>query len=149
MSATSDELPVFTIRRRLDAPPDRVFAAFIDPPRLEQWFVVEGFRTPAERIRSDPKPGGGVEAVMVSDADGSEIPFGFRYRELDPPHRVVLEFEDPREVVTVTLEAADGASTDLTYSLTALEAPSDLDAAQRGVEDMLDRIVAGIDQGLI
>jgi uncharacterized protein YndB with AHSA1/START domain len=85
MSATPDEVPVFTVRRHLDAPPDRVFAAFIDPPRLEHWFVVEGFRTPAEHIRSIPKPGGGVEAVMVSDADGSEIPFGFRYRELDPP----------------------------------------------------------------
>ena len=73
MSATSDESPVFTIRRHLDAPPDRVFAAFIDPPRLEQWFVVDGFQTPAERLRSTPQPGGGVEAVMVSDADGSEI----------------------------------------------------------------------------
>jgi hypothetical protein len=40
-------------------------------------------------------------------------------------------------------------ATDLTYSLAVLEAPSDLDAAQRGVEDMLDRVVAGIDQGLI
>lgn len=149
MSAPSDELPVFTIRRHLDAPPDRVFAAFIDPPRLEQWFVVEGFRTPADRIRSVPKPGGGVEAVMVSDADGSEIPFGFRYRELDPPHRVVLEFDDPREVVTVTLEAADGASTDLSYSLAARERPSDPDTARRGAEDMLDRIAAGIDHGLI
>jgi uncharacterized protein YndB with AHSA1/START domain len=149
MSATPDQVPVFTVRRRLDAPPDRIFAAFIDPPRLEQWFVVEGFQTPAERIRSTPKPGGGVEAVMTSDADGSEIPFGFRYRELDPPNRVILEFEDPREVVTVTLVAAGGAATDLTYSLAALEAPSDLDAARRGVEDMLDRIAAGIDQGLI
>jgi uncharacterized protein YndB with AHSA1/START domain len=149
MSANPEEVPVFTVRRHLDAPPDRVFAAFIDPPRLEHWFVVEGFRTPAERIRSIPRPGGGVEAVMVSDADGSEIPFGFRYRELDPPHRVVLEFDDPREVVTVTLEAADGASTDLMYSLAAREAPSDPDAAQRGAEDMLDRIAAGIAQGVI
>lgn len=62
---------------------------------------------------------------------------------------MVLEFEDPREIVTVTLEAADGAATDLTYSLAAPEAPSDLDAARRGVGDMLDRIAAGIDQGLI
>ncbi|MDQ0895653.1 SRPBCC family protein [Agromyces ramosus] len=147
MPATDDE--VFTVRRHLDAPPDRVFAAFIDPSRLEQWFVVDGFQTPAERIRSTPQPGGGVEAVMVSDADGSEIPFGFRYRELDPPHRVVLEFDDPREVVTVTIEPARAATSELTYTLATLEPPSDPAAAQRGAEDMLDRIAAGIDQGLI
>ena len=71
MSATPAEIPVFTVERHLDAPPDRVFAAFIDPQRLERWFVVDGFSTPAERIRSTPTPGGGVEAVMVSDADRS------------------------------------------------------------------------------
>jgi uncharacterized protein YndB with AHSA1/START domain len=149
MSATPAEIPVFTVERHLDAPPDRVFAAFIDPQRLEHWFVVDGFSTPAERIRSTPTPGGGVEAVMVSDADGSELPFGFRYAALDPPHRVVLEFDDPRETVTVTIEAADGASSELTYSLAASEAPADPHTARRGAEEMLDRIAAGIEQGLI
>jgi uncharacterized protein YndB with AHSA1/START domain len=149
MSATHDEVPVFTVRRQLDAPPDRVFAAFIDPPRLEQWFVVDGFQTPADRIRSSPRPGGAVEAVMVSDADGSEIPFGFRYGELDPPHRVVLEFEDTRDVVTVTIEAAAAGTSEVTYTLAAPEMPPDPDAAKRGAEDMLDRIAAGIERGLI
>jgi uncharacterized protein YndB with AHSA1/START domain len=149
MSATPAESPVFTVERHLDAPPDRVFAAFIDPQRLEHWFVVDGFSTPAERIRSTPRPGGGVEAVMVSDADGSEIPFGFRYSTLDPPHRVVLEFDHPRETVTVTITAVGGASSELTYSLEASEAPADPDASRRGAEDMLDRIAAGIEQGLI
>jgi uncharacterized protein YndB with AHSA1/START domain len=86
---------------------------------------------------------------MVSDADGSEIPFGFRYGELDPPHRVVLEFDDTHEVVTVTIEAAEAGTSELTYSLAAPELPPDPDAAQRGAEDMLDRIAAGIDRGLI
>jgi hypothetical protein len=45
---------------------------------------------------------------------------------------VILEFDDPREVVTVTLEAAGGGSTDLAYSLLELETPADHDAAQRG-----------------
>ena len=68
---------------------------------------------------------------------------------LDPPRRVVLEFDDPRETVTVTIEAAGGASSDLSYSLATSEAPADPDASRRGAEDMLDRIAAGIEQGLI
>ena len=86
---------------------------------------------------------------MVSDADGSELPFGFRYQALEPPHRVVLEFDDPRETVTVTIDAAGGGSSEVTYSLAASEPPSDPDASRRGAEDMLDRIAAGIEQGLI
>ena len=149
MSTTPEEVPVFTVRRHLAAAPERVFEAFVDPARLEHWFVVDGFRTPAERIRGIPEPGGTVDAVMISDADGSEIPFGFRYAELDRPDRVVLEFDEPAEVVTITLEAAGEDATELTYSLVAKEAPSDPDTARRGAEDMLGRIAAGIDQGLI
>jgi uncharacterized protein YndB with AHSA1/START domain len=51
MSATPAEIPVFTVERHLDAPPDRVFAAFIDPQRLERWFVVDGFSTPTGSVR--------------------------------------------------------------------------------------------------
>jgi uncharacterized protein YndB with AHSA1/START domain len=149
MSMTPEDVPVFTVRRRLAAAPERVFEAFVDPAHLEHWFVVDGFRTPGERIRGVPEPGGTVEAVMISEADGSEIPFGFRYAELDRPDRVVLEFDQPAEVVTITLEAAGHDATVLSYSLVAKEAPADPDTARRGAEDMLGRIAAGIDQGLI
>ena len=146
MAMVPEDEPVFSVRRRLPAGPDRVFRAFVDPARLEQWFVVEGYRTPAERIRCNPVPGGRVDAVMVSTADGSEIPFGFRYAELHQPRRVVLAFDDEQEVVTVTLEDRGDDTTELTYSLAA-PATEDVDRAQRGAEDMLDRIAAAIDRG--
>lgn len=139
----------FVVHRRLPATAERVHAAFVEPTKLEQWFVVPGYSTPAERMRVDPRPSGRMEAVMVSDTDGSEIPFGFEYAELDPPHRVVLRFEEPRELVTVTMAEAPDGSVDLTYEFLSWPGPADEEASRRGVEDMLDLIDAAIRRGTI
>jgi uncharacterized protein YndB with AHSA1/START domain len=139
----------FTVRRRLPATATRVHRAFVEPAKLEQWFVVPGYRTPAERMRVNAEPGGRMDAVMVADADGSEIPFGFTYAEVDPPHRVVLRFEEPREQVTVTLTEVDPGSVDLVYELVSWPPPSDVAGSRAGVEDMLDRMEAGIRNGVI
>lgn len=139
----------FTVRRHFDATTERLYAAFVEPRKLEQWFVVPGYRTPADRMRVDARAGGRMEAVMVSEADGSEIPFGFEYTELDPPHRVVLGFAEPRERVTVTLTAGPGGSAELTYDYVSWPAPADPDASRRGVEDMLDLVEAGVERGTI
>jgi uncharacterized protein YndB with AHSA1/START domain len=139
----------FTVRRRLPATAERVHAAFLEPAKLEQWFVVPGYRTPADRMRVDPRPGGRLDAVMVAEGSGEEIPFGFEYVELDPPHVVTLGFEEPREVVSVTLADDGEEGVELTYTLRAWPAPTDEDASRRGVEDMLDRIEDGIHRGTI
>jgi uncharacterized protein YndB with AHSA1/START domain len=139
----------FTIRRRLPATAERIYAAFVEAAKLEQWFVVPGFRTPADRMRVDARPGGRVDAVMVADLDGTEIPFGFEYGDLAPPRLVTLRFDQPRELVTVTLvdDGADGV--DLAYEFVSWPAPEDEAASRRGVEDMLDRIEDGVRGGTI
>jgi uncharacterized protein YndB with AHSA1/START domain len=94
-------------------------------------------------MRVDARPNGRLSAIMISDADGSEIPFSFDYEEVDPPRRVVLRFDDPPEQVTVTLtDAPDG--TDLTYGFVSWPAPTEPEASRRGVDTMLDLIEAGI-----
>jgi uncharacterized protein YndB with AHSA1/START domain len=40
-AAMDNRIEVFTVRRRLDAGVDRVFEAFVDPVRLEHWFIVD------------------------------------------------------------------------------------------------------------
>ena len=139
----------YTIHRRLPADPARVYAAFVEPAKLEHWFVVEGFRTPADRMTVDARPGGRFDAVMVPEGEGAEIPFDFEYAELDPSSRVGLRFHDPDELVTVTLVATDDGSTDLDYDFVSTPPPADVDSSRRGVEDMLDRIEAGIARGVI
>jgi uncharacterized protein YndB with AHSA1/START domain len=139
----------FTVRRRLPTTAERVYTAFVEPVKLEQWFVVPGYRTPADRMRVDARPGGRVDAVMVADLDGSEIPFGFEYGDLAPARLVTLRFDQPRELVTVTLvdDGADGV--DLAYEFVSWPAPKDETASRRGVEDMLDRIEDGVRRGTI
>ena len=137
----------FTVERVLAAPPDRVFAAFVEPAKLEHWFVVEGFSTPREGMVVDARPGGRLDAVMVGD-DGSEIPFGFEYVELEPPRRVVMSFAEPRETVTVALQEK-GEGTHLTYTYLSWPAPDDVAASRRGVVTMLDTIEDGIARGVI
>lgn len=141
----------FTTSRRIPADAERVYAAFVEPARLEQWFVVDGFHTPADRMRVDARPGGRMEAVMVGDADGTEIPFGFEYAELAPPHRLVLRFEQPAEVVTLTIRDDGDDAVHLSYDFVRTPAPSadDLAFAQAGAEDMLGRIAAGVESGSI
>jgi uncharacterized protein YndB with AHSA1/START domain len=139
----------FTIRRRLPATAARIHSAFVEPAKLEQWFVVPGYRTPADRMRVAAEPGGRVDAVMISEVDGSEIPFGFEYAEVDPPHRVVLRFEQPREQVTVTLADIDELTVELAYEFVSWPAPTDEAASRRGVDDMLDLIEAAVERGSI
>lgn len=142
----------FTTSRRIPADAEQVYAAFVDPEKLEHWFVVDGFRTPADRMRVDARPGGRLEAVMISDADGTEIPFGFAYAELEPPHRLVLRFDEPAEVVTITIRdagAGDAVEVDYDFVRTPAPTPDGVVAARAGADDMLGRIAAGVASGVI
>jgi uncharacterized protein YndB with AHSA1/START domain len=139
----------FTVRRTFPASAERVYAAFVEPDKLEHWFVVHGYRTPADRMRVSARPGGRVDAVMISESDGSEIPFGFEYGALEPPHRLQLRFENPRELVTVALSDATEGEVELTYHFVSWPAPRDEESSRRGVEEMLDLIEDGIRRSLI
>lgn len=139
----------FTARRRLPASAERIYAAFVEPAKLEQWFVVPGYHTPADRIRVEARPGGRVHAVMVSDTDGAEIPFGFEYGDLTPPHRATLRFDQPRELVTVTLTDDGSGGTDLAYDFVSWPAPRDEAASRRGVDGMLDHLEDAVRRGTI
>lgn len=149
MSTDEFEPGGFTVRRRFPATPERVYAAFVEPAKLEQWFVVPDYTTPADRIRVDARPGGRVDAVMVADRDGSEIPFHFEFGDLVPGRLVILQFDQPREVVTVTLTDTGEAEVELAYKFVSWPAPKDEAASRQGVEDMLDRIETGVRRGTI
>ena len=67
--ATVTTKPSLTIKRRFNAPPEKVFAAWTDPEKVKRW-MGPGEIKPL-RVESDPRTGGRYRWVMKSP-DGEE-----------------------------------------------------------------------------
>ena len=130
---------MFTLQQIVDAPPAEVVRAFTEPEPFAAWFVADGFSTPADRVTLDVRPGGLISAVFVGP--DTEIPFTFRFGELDLPHHLVLHFDDPAEEITVDLTALPDNRTRLDYRSVGL---SDEQQApiESGVATMLGHLAA-------
>ncbi|MDN4614868.1 SRPBCC domain-containing protein [Leifsonia sp. F6_8S_P_1B] len=111
----------FTVTSRLEAPPERVFAAFADDAVRRRWFRLPG-RSPEYRHLF--AVGGGEEAHSTfTHPDGSTESLRYRSRYLDivPARRIVFGYESSVDdvlrwtsLVTVLL-APDGDGTTLDW----------------------------------
>lgn len=102
-----------TASRVIAAPPDRVFAAFVDPEALTSWLPPQGMTARFERF--DPRPGGSYRLVLTY-ADASHTPgkatadsdvVEARFVDVVPEVRVVQEVDfvsdDPAFAGTMTM----------------------------------------------
>jgi uncharacterized protein YndB with AHSA1/START domain len=78
------------IEREFDAPRDVVFAAFINPDLIPEWWGPRGLTTIVDQM--DVRAGGSWRFVHRMP-DGSETAFRGTYREVTPPERIVQTFE--------------------------------------------------------
>jgi uncharacterized protein YndB with AHSA1/START domain len=107
------------VERLIPAPPERVFAAWIDPVVASTWL----FRTPAgEIIRAefDASPGG--EFAIVERREDEDIVHAGEFEEIEAPHRLVFVFslDQFRTANRVTVEiepAPEGSRLKLTHEL--------------------------------
>lgn len=90
--------------REFDAPRDRVFATYIDPELLPQWWGPHGTTTIVDHM--EPKTGG-TWRVVIREKDGSESGFRGTYREVTPPERIVQTFEWEGMPGYVSIETAE------------------------------------------
>lgn len=96
---------VVTVTRRFDAPPERVFDAWLDPQGVGRWL----FATPEgtmERVELDPRVGG---RFLIAERRGGELAEHFgEYLEIDRPRRLAFSFAALRDSgytrVAVTIE---------------------------------------------
>lgn len=102
-----------TITRVFDAPREVVWKAWTEPEQFAQWFGGPPYVTPPERVSLDVRPGGEWRATMVSEEDGSELPFAGEYREVIEPERLVLTFADPADPGNPNVEVLTVTFTDL------------------------------------
>jgi uncharacterized protein YndB with AHSA1/START domain len=121
--------PEVVVRRRIAAPPERVFQAFVDPELLVQW------QFPARSVRLeiaafDARVGGAYRFRFYAE-DGSVDSVGGRFLELAPPKRLVFTWmwdtDDPDGGVETQVSVdvtADGQGTLLTVTHAQLPTPS-------------------------
>ncbi|MFN7145760.1 MAG: SRPBCC domain-containing protein [Myxococcota bacterium] len=145
------------IERVLDAPRERVFAAWTGPG-IERWWGPDGYSTVTSS--REVRPGGEWRYVMRHDTHGV-FPNRVRYLEITPPERIVYDHdageEDTSGPMRVTVTFADrGGRTALTLH-TVLATVEAFERARRynaveGGNQTIDRLaaeLAGQDGGAI
>jgi len=140
---SSDKLSV-EIKRIINAPRERVYAAWTDPAELQRWFGPEEVRT--IKIAADVRVGGKYRWDLVKQ-DGEEWACLGEYRELIPGRKIVFTWKwDDDEawknhdsVVTVELSDRDGG-TEVKLTHEKLPSEESRDRHNEGWNSVLDRL---------
>ena len=94
------------VSRLFEAPPDRVFGAWLDPLTAGKWL----FATPAGemvRVEIDARVGGAF--AFTDRRDGEDVEHVGKYLEIDRPRRLVFNFRVPKfsnEAALIRIEFA-------------------------------------------
>ena len=109
--------PSLTLKRRLNAPPAKVYAAWTEPAKIARWFGPQG----AEVLRAEADVRvGGRYRVIFRVPDGEEHDVSGVYREVVPNQKLVFTWAwistpERESLVTVALKR-DGDGTLLTLT---------------------------------
>jgi uncharacterized protein YndB with AHSA1/START domain len=87
MSTQAATKPSLTIKRRLKAPPVKVFAAWIDPEKVKRWMGPGEVK--ALRVECDARQGGRFRWLMQAP-NGEEHDVSGVYREFIPDRKLVF-----------------------------------------------------------
>lgn len=139
-----------TLSRTFDAPPERVYEAFVDPEEFAAWLPPEGFS--GELHEFDATEGGGFRMSFNAEVEELEpyaSTFSGTYEELIPGERIVyteaFESDDPgmagEMTTTVTLEAVPDGTAVTVEQAGMPETISPEDSSQ-GWTDSLDNLAA-------
>jgi len=85
--ATITTKPSLIIRRRFNAPPEKVFSAWTDPEKVKRWMGPGDIK--AVSAESDARKGGRYRWVMKSP-DGEDHDVSGVYREVIPNEKLVF-----------------------------------------------------------
>jgi uncharacterized protein YndB with AHSA1/START domain len=148
MAQSEEQSPSITLVRRIAASPERVFAAFLQPEVIMQWWGPDD--GPTLSARTDPRVGGHF-AVAFETMDGRRFENSGEYLVIEPPSRLIMRFQSSwtpgvRSVVTVIVKA-NGTGSELTVRHDDFEdAPNTLTHAE-GWAGTLDKLVRTLGGG--
>ena len=106
------QVPTITMTREFDAPPDRVFQAWVDPELFAQWVGPRSLTTTIEHW--DARTGGSWR--YTSEREDLKESFYGSFHEVRPSERLVQTFTwegapDGVSLETLTFEALEGGRT--------------------------------------
>ncbi len=138
-----------TITRIVDAAPDKVFAAWLDPAQLSRWWGprdgLRDFTTP--NVEVDPKLGGTFRTCIRSPRGDDYWAHGV-FTEIDSPRRVGFThgWENERGEVDherpVTVEFTDiGGRTRVGFRISGFDSQESSNSEVEGWHQCLDRLV--------
>jgi uncharacterized protein YndB with AHSA1/START domain len=132
-----------TLRRRLNAPPAKVYAAWTDPQKITHWFGPSQIVSGSLRAELDVRVGGRFRFSFTTD-DGEHHQVGGIYREVVPDVRLSFSWAwhstpERESQVTVSLRP-DGDGTWLTLQHKQLFDQATSDGHARGWNGALDRL---------
>ena len=144
MPAETAEKTSLQIKRFINAPRERVYAAWTDPVQLKEWWGPKEVQT--LRIVADTRVGGKYRWDLVNQ-EGEEMSVFGEYRELVAGKRVVFTWkwdddeawENYNSVVAVDFVDRDGG-TELTLTHEKLPSEASRDRHTGGWNSVLDRL---------
>ena len=133
--------PSLTLKRRINAPPAKVYEAWTDPAKIARWFG------PAQveilRAEADARVGGRYRFVARSP-DGNEHDVSGVYREVTPNQKLVFTWAwrstPERESLVTVLLKPDGDGTLLTLTHEQFFDEPARDRHQSGWTGALDKL---------
>jgi uncharacterized protein YndB with AHSA1/START domain len=109
--------PSLTLKRRLNAPPAKVYAAWTEPTKIARWFGPQGAET--LRAETDVRVGGRFR-VIFRGPDGEQHDVSGVYREVVPNEKLVFTWAwismPERESLVMVALKRDGDATVLTLT---------------------------------
>ncbi len=132
------------IKRFINAPRERVYAAWTDPAQLREWFGPENVQT--RELVADARVGGKFRWDLT-DPKGEEMTVYGEYRELVPGKKIVFTWkwdddevwENRTSIVTVELSDRDGG-TELRLKHERLPSEESRDRHNEGWKSVLDKL---------
>jgi len=141
---------VFTIERKLDFPPSKVFQAWADPKAKERWFA------PPSDVKTESREQnfrvGGRDRLKGSWPSGMVSEFSAEYWDIVPNERIVYVYEmhlngKKISVSLATIQfAADGKGTRMTVTEQGafLDGYDDAGARERGTNGLMNQLEASL-----
>jgi uncharacterized protein YndB with AHSA1/START domain len=135
--------PGLTLKRRINAPPEKIYAAWTQPENLIRWFGPAMVKQETLRADIDARVGGRYR-ISFDDDRGEHHEVGGTYRELVPHSRLLFSWAwhstPERESQVTVLLKPDGAGTLLTLRHEQLFDAAARDAHEHGWMGTLDKL---------